>query len=378
MNRNNWLWTGVIVLILVVGGWSVVQERNSEPVAPIEIGSLIPLTGRLASYGEDMQNALILAEEELNKAGGNFDIIFEDSAGEAKTGLSGARKLIDIDSVPIVIGGPGSSSNLAAAPVFEEEKILFFPISNTPKLNTAGDYIFKANPDIDFEVKRMLPHLRAQGVKRVAVFYDSSTDTNTAAAMFFRDGFKEPGESVVAFEGIDSKTTNDFRTQLTNVKQLAPDALYIFMNARLSGLLVRQAQELGAASRVFSWSALSDPEFFTSAGKSAEGVVITDQPFSCDGTTPMREFCDAYRKRFSERTPTLYGAAAYDILRVLSGVLQNSGSIGEAETKRIQQAFTGHTYHGVSGQLMFDEQGNIRDKDFVFRIAKSGKFVDLK
>lgn len=380
MNRNNWLWTGIVILILIGGGWFVVQKKDGEK-ASIKIGALIPLTGKLASYGEDMRNSLMLAEEEAQKlTSQKFDTVFEDSAGDAKGGLTGARKLIDIDSTPIIIGGPGSSSNLAVAPVLEERHILFFPTSNTAKLNTAGEYTFKLNPDIDFEVTYMIPKMREEGVRRVAVLYDSGTDTNTAGAKLFQERFTQAGESVVFFEGIDSKTTTDFRTQLTTLKQKAPDALYVFMNAKLSGVLLRQARELGLSTRFFSWSALSDPEFFTSAGTSAEGVIITDQPFSCGGTHVMQEYCGKYKARFSGRTPTSYGVTAYDVFRIISDVLakNRSSEFRDAERRLIQEAFTSTTYEGVSGTLKFDAEGNIRDKDFVFRVAKDGKFVDLK
>lgn len=378
--RKSVVWTTVVVLLLIaLGGWWYAGSRVSESPA-IQIGALIPITGKLASYGEDMQNALLLAEEEGKNGKTILRVIFEDSGADPKTSLSGSRKLVDIDRMPLVVGGPGSSAALAVAPVFQEKKIIFIPTSNTSKLNTAGDYIFKANPDVDFEAKGMVAYAREKGFRNVAILYDSANDTTTTGATVFREQFTKSGESVVFFEGMDSKITTDFRTQLTVLKKLKPDAIYVVINGKQTGTAIRQARELGLSVPFLGWSSHNDPELFTSAGGNAEGVVITDQPFSCEGTQVMRDYCAKYRARFSGRTPTSYGVTAYDVFRIISDVLSKnrSSAFGDTEKRLIQEAFTGKTYEGVSGTLAFDAEGNIRDKDFVFRVAKDGKFVELK
>ena len=66
-----------------------------------------------------------------------------------------------------------------------------------------------------------------------------------------------------------------------------------------------------------------------------------------------------------------------DLLSILADVvLKNKRHL--FEKSEVQAALTSHTYSKMSGDLKFDEQGNIRDKDFVFRIVKNGKFVKLE
>jgi branched-chain amino acid transport system substrate-binding protein len=370
------IWTGVSILVLALGAfWFYERPATSA----IKIGALLPLTGKLASYGEDMRNALTLANEELAASGKtSFDFVFEDSAGDPKTALSAARKLIEIDNIPLIIGAPGSSANLAVAPVFEEHKTLFFPLSNAPKLNDAGEYIFKVNPDIDVEVARMSAYVKGQEFKRLAVLYDASNDVPTVGSALFRELVTKSGATVVFFEGVDGKTVTDFRTQLTSIKKAAPDALYVIIADKLAGVVVRQAQELGLATPILGWSSFNAQEFFSGGGEHTEGVVITDQPFSCDGTVRMKDYCAAYKAQFAGRQPTLYGAEVYDLLHAFSGVLEGHTEIGEAEKTLVQRAFTGKTYDGVNEAMSFDERGNVRVKEIVLRVAKDGKFVNLK
>ena len=50
----------------------------------------------------------------------------------------------------------------------------------------------------------------------------------------------------------------------------------------------------------------------------------------------------------------------------------------EAKTSVAAALLTTKGYHGASGDLTFDDKGNVRDKEFVFRIVKNGEFVEYK
>ena len=55
----------------------------------IKIGFASPLTGEAATYGTDDKNAVILALEDINSAGGingrALEVVFEDSKCDPKT-----------------------------------------------------------------------------------------------------------------------------------------------------------------------------------------------------------------------------------------------------------------------------------------------------
>ena len=368
----------IIIIILCIGKYGgSPSERSAEA---IKIGALLPITGKLAGYGEDVRNAMILAAEKLSTEGVMFDVVYEDSAADAKTSLSAAQKLINVDKVPLVVGGPGSTAALAVAPAFEEGATLFFPISNTPKLNDAGKYIFKMLYDVDSEMPPMAQYLLKKGMKRVGVLYDSSSDSNVVGAQVFQAEFEKVGGKVVFFEGFDSKTVNDFRAQLTKLKAIAPDALYQVTSEKSAGVIVRQAREIGLSMLMVGWSGLNGSDFFSGAGTYADGVVITDQPFSCADAPSA--YCETYQARFADRIPQQYGAIAHDIVTLLGRAVEEMSikgpDIDSTEKQKLIAYFTNHEYRGVSGTLKFDGDGNIRDKDFVFRIAKDGKFVDMK
>lgn len=106
----------LVFLILIVGaigvGWLVAKQSPS--VADKQtIGAILPLTGPLASFGEKLQNGLLLYEKEHP----DVRIIFEDDAGESKGTINSFIKLSTADNVQLIVGpfGPVSSAALHAS-----------------------------------------------------------------------------------------------------------------------------------------------------------------------------------------------------------------------------------------------------------------------
>lgn len=390
MQSKKVLWGAVLVLVIAgaVVWWAAsrtsVPAVQTESTPEVRVGALLSLTGNFAQYGEDIKNGLFLAEDDVEKKFGlQMRLIIEDNASDAKVAVPAANKLVSVDKVAAVLSGPGSTVNLAVAPVWETGKTSFLAISSTPKLNSAGDYVFKLHPDVETEVQRMAPYMIQKSWKKVAVIYDQSSDGPTVGQVEFVKIFPGLGGQVVLSEGFDGKTVTDFRGMLSKVAAGDPDAVYIIAADKLSGLVLSQARSLGLKQPVVGWSPLESPAFLSAAGSSAEGLVITAQPFSCEGESSMQDFCRRYAERFAGRVPTQYAAHAYDALHMLARVITErklymAGSDAAADNIILAEGLAVlREYTGVSGRIVLDNEGNVRDKDFVFRVVKDGKFVNI-
>lgn len=375
----------LVIFLLIVGGVVWYGNKQNEEPSVIKIGALLPLTGKFASFGEDMRNGLTLALEDIKENNGaTIEIVFEDSAADPKIAVPGARKLIDFEKTAIVIAGPGSSGNLAVAPIMEESKTVFLAISSTPKLNTAGQYIFKVNSDVEPEVEKAIGYMIEHGFQKAAVLYDTSSDTTTTGRNFFEKQFPEVEGRLAVIEGVDGRSVTDFRTSLAKIKAALPDALYLMVGSeKLAGMAVKQAREIGFMKPIVSWSGAKGEEFLRGAGIEAEGTVLTDVPFSCsEEAVLVTEYCRRYTEKFNGREPQHFGAEAYDLIIILNSLLQgndkNTVLSPDGLKKVVMEGFTDKRYKGVSGTFSFDKEGNIFNKDFVFRVVKDGKFVEMK
>lgn len=362
----------VAVFIAACVYFQFVTPHKSEET--LNVGVLVSLTGGFSSFGEDIKNGLDLIKKDLAADGTKVNFVYEDTASDPKKAVLAARKLIDIDKVSMIISGPGSSVNIAVAPIMEETKTIFIAISSTPKLNTAGEYVFKLQPDIDAEIDQIIPFMLDKGIKNLAVIYDSSSDTHVFAKDYVKEQYEAAGGRIVAMEGFDGKSVTDYRSQLTKLRGAQPDAYYVLTNDKSAGGVVRQAREQGITEQFLSWSGIVGSEFFKQTGEYAEGVIVTDQLFSCEGSVAMQQYCYNYRKEFNNREPLKFSVHAYDVMRIITEALED-----ESDTyKAVADALTSETYgDSLVGVLNFDENGNTLEQDFEVRVAKNGKFEKM-
>ncbi len=68
MNKK-YIWVLIIALLLIIG-FSIAKNDHKQTNPTIKIGALLSLTGEAATWGENAQNAIQLATEEANAAGG--------------------------------------------------------------------------------------------------------------------------------------------------------------------------------------------------------------------------------------------------------------------------------------------------------------------
>lgn len=356
--------SGAIILIAI--------SHRDTPVPRIKIGVLVPLTGTLASYGEDIRDALLMAQKEINSPTNTLDLIIEDSGSDAKTALNGAKKLLEHDSVSAIIGGPGSTANIAIAPFLEEHHIPFIAISNASRLNAAGPYTFKALGDVEVEARSMAQRLKDQGLPHTAILYDTTSDSQTLGAKAFKETYEKEHGTIVSMDGYSSKETSEFRSVVAKIAEKKPQALYLLGNDRPSGTLIKNMSELHLVIPVKSWSALNSKQFLTQMTGVTLPLEITDINFSCDDSASS--YCATYRATYS-REPLVFGARAYDILLLISRKLKNTQSYDETRSAILVSLTRDILHTGTSGNFSFDAEGNIREREYVIRELKNGTFV---
>ena len=109
--------------------WAVLAPpRPVQAEDTVKIGMILAMTGPGAFYGQVMSRGAQLAVDQINKAGGiggrRLQIFIEDhKSGDADAGVTGARKLLDVDKVPVILTSY-SAPTLAIQPLAVEKKVL--------------------------------------------------------------------------------------------------------------------------------------------------------------------------------------------------------------------------------------------------------------
>lgn len=360
-NALGWV-VGIIFVIIIIGAvwWFTPKEAGV-----IKIGAIMPLTGDAATIGLNTRQAMELAMQEVNDAGGingnNLEIIFEDGKCGAKDSTNAANKLINIDGVPVIIGGLCSSETLAAAPIAESSKVvLFSPCSTSPAVTTAGDYVFRDSPSDSFQgIYTADVMYNALKKKSVAILYCLS-DWCAGIKEVFKIKFTELNGTIVAEEGYE-QTTKDLRTQLTKIKQAKPDALYFVGYTEASIIGLKQIKELGINVSVIGGDAWDDPKIWDEVKDAGEGVRYTLQY-----TALPESFKSKMKTKTGSEEITLCTPNAYDAVNIIANVL---GKAGTDSIKIKDELYNVINYQGMSGTITLDENGDLATADFVTKIV---------
>ncbi|PYO00815.1 MAG: ABC transporter substrate-binding protein [Candidatus Rokuibacteriota bacterium] len=116
--------TGVVAVgacLLLLGSW----PGDAQPLAPVKIGMLVPLTGVFTRNGREAVDGTRLYFDEIGwkVSGRTIELLVEDYEGKPDVGLTKARKLVERDGVHMLKGIVSSAVGLAVAGYAKEKKI---------------------------------------------------------------------------------------------------------------------------------------------------------------------------------------------------------------------------------------------------------------
>ena len=340
----------------------------------LKIGSIMPLTGAAAQYGNNCMNGIKLAVKEVNNSNSSlkFEMLFEDDQTIPKEAVTAFNKLTAINNVQVIIGPLPSSCAMAVAPIAENKQVvLFSPGASTPKLTNAGNFIFRNWQSDAFEAKIMADYLLKEGRNRIAILAINN-DFGLALKEYFANHFQNEGGEIVASESFEQDAT-DFRTQLTKIKASKPDGIYLLSYPKETANIVNQAHQLELNTNIYGVAAMEDPSLITLAGNNAEGIIYTKAVEPESDEPVYKHFLNSYEKEYGQK-PGLIADTGYDAVKMLHKAIQNlpafNGPNIAEQLRKIKN------YQGASGLMSFDANGDII-KPVGIKTIRNGEFVWL-
>jgi mono/diheme cytochrome c family protein len=159
----------------------------------IKIGAALPLTGPLSAIGEDVKATLLASFAQINAQGGiynrRFELVVEDSRGDAAQTLEATRRLIEQDNVFALVGSfePGDSAAINEF-IKRSEVPLVGPVTLSPRLAVPPNpYVFYLLPTFSDQARALVDFVHTKaGAKplRLAVVYaDNDFDRDGVAGL---------------------------------------------------------------------------------------------------------------------------------------------------------------------------------------------------
>ncbi|MDE2780152.1 MAG: ABC transporter substrate-binding protein [Chloroflexota bacterium] len=325
------------------------------------IGVMESLTGPGETYGTVISQSKEMALAEINAAGGingkQLELVVEDSKCGAQDAITAYNKLTDVDGVKIILGTSCSGAMLGAAPLAEEDGVVLFSASATsPDIEDAGDYIFRtAINDAKLGVDAGNT-MWADGVRTLATI-NESTDYAEGVQKTTVEQFLKRGGTVVAEEKYASDVT-DFRTQLTKLFAVNPDAVLLAAQSEFTGgTIVKQARELGFTGAFYSEVVPTGTTALEIAGDSATGLkaIIPSPDLE---TQKGKDFLGNFRTRYGYVTLPWFIGSAYDTVHIAAECLRQTDDDQDADGFR--DCLYSISWSGTIGDnYTFDEKGEV-------------------
>ncbi|RJF97981.1 branched-chain amino acid ABC transporter substrate-binding protein [Noviherbaspirillum saxi] len=351
----------------------------------VKIGHVGPISGAIAHLGKDNENGARMAIDELNAKGVTiggkkvkFELLAEDDGADPKQGTSAAQKLVDA-KVNGVIGHLNSGTTIPASKIYHDAGIpQISPSATNPKYTQQG---FKSAFRVvanDGQLGGTLGRYAVQinKAKKVAVI-DDRTAYGQGVAEEFIKGVKSKGggTEIVAQQYTNDKAT-DFNAILTAIKAKNPDTVFFGGMDAVAGPMLRQMKALGINAKFMGGDGICSEALAQLAGDAiGEGQVVCAEAGGVEESQKkgMDDFRAAFKKKFNVDVQ-IYAPYVYDSVMVMVEAMKKANS---ADPEKYLPELKKITYKGVTGNIVFDDKGDIKDGTLTLYTYKGGKRTQM-
>ena len=348
------------------------------PPEPITLGFVGGISGRGADLGIAARDAVQLAVELRNQAGGVggrlVSLVMKDDEQSTEVAQRVTRELLQQGAVGIV--GPITSTMAKAiVPIVDEAKVMVISSSaTTDELTGKDDYLYRVNMSTAEAATQIAQyHLKERPLGPLVAAYDLSNRSYSERWLnAFRTTYEKGGGEVRKAVGFESSSETAFVQVAQDLLATPAKGLLIVANSMDTALLCQQIRKLGSHLPIIVSGWAGTERLLELGGKSVEGVMVA-QNFDRESTAPpYQAFRKAYRERF-HREPGFSGTMAFDAANILMEVLAR-----QPDPKRVKETLrAAPRFEGVQEPILFDQFGDVI-RQIHMSVVRDGQFVVIR
>jgi branched-chain amino acid transport system substrate-binding protein len=314
---------------------------GSQGGPPIPIGSLMPITGQLGTYGKGMQAAIKLAERHINEAGGSMgreiDVTYTDTQTQPSVGVQKYSSLVNEQSVVGVVGAASSGVTTPIAERVAKDQVMEVSHASTsPALAEIG---YGGNNEPPKYFGRTAPNDAQQGILMGDIMGNPDyVGADRGAFLYIANPYGE-GLARRARESFNGETvamvsytakTNDYSSTLDKLFADDPQAIGFVGYPENGRTILEQWQSGGYGGQWVSSEGINSPSFWEELESIVQGFYVTSP--NPETTPGAKTFEEAVGQR-----NTLFAPHAYDGLFLQALAMHKAGEAsGTAIAENIQ------------------------------------------
>jgi branched-chain amino acid transport system substrate-binding protein len=377
-------------------GWAARAAAQGEPV---RLGVLTPLTGGGAVYGTAMSKIYQALAEEVNRAGGiagrKVELVVEDAQTNPDAGVRGARKLIDVNRVHVIMGTWSSAVTLAVAPIAVQARVPLISVSSSPLITTFkdDDLMYRTATSQAFWSGVFVAAARKQSFKSAGLMI-LNNPYGIGLADTFAERFQKLGGKITG-RVVYNPSQASYRSEIQQALGGKPDVI-LFAGYTPDGIQVfKEWFQLGLGGTWMGPGFAFSQQFIQAIGAAAAEGVIVVEAVPRQESAAFKHANELYRKATGQE-PDIFVAYAYDhfmtmALAILAAKGETSGDAIKAQIRKVTNppgqvvgtwaeaaplVAKGEkvNYEGAASSCDYDEAGDVYTDFGIFRI-KGGRWA---
>lgn len=385
--------SGAVALAPLFGPRAMAQS------GPLRLGVLIPLTGAGGFDGPRMLKAMQAVADEVNEAGGvlgrQIQLVVEDDETNPDAAVRAARKLIDVERVPVIMGTWASAVTTAVAPLCWESHTFLTTVSGADSITQLPHqgYLIRTQPNNKLQATKHAEFILSLATKRVFLL-SVQAPFDEPTRVYLNSMLKAHGAELTGALVYEANKPS-YRTEIDQALKTKPEMIYLNGYAPDVAVLLRDLYRAGFDGGRFTQSYALTAKSLDSLPQEITQGCYTAAP-SADINSPAFKLA---QQRLGEAEPDLYETQATDWISLVvlaiahakeatgTAIRDNVRKISQGDGMKVysavdglKQLAAGHgiNYDGASGPCDFSDIGDILDCKFRFQTVEKGKFKFLK
>ncbi len=341
------------ITTLALAGASAGAQGNT-----FKIGLVLPMTGQQASTGRQIEAAvrLYMAQNGDTVAGKKIELILKDDTSVPDVTKRLAQELVVNDKVNVLAGFGITPSALATAPIATQSKTpQVVMAAATSSITQASPYIVRTSFTLPQAAVALADWAPKNGIKKVVTLV-SDYGPGIDAEKFFKERLTFNGGQVTEALRVPLRNP-DFAPFLQKVRDLKPDALFVFVPSGAGAAVMKQFLERGmdkAGIKLIGTGDVTDDDQLNDMGDGALGVVTSHHYSAAHPSAANKKFVEAFGKANKGMRPNFMAVGGYDGMRVIYEALRVTKGNGGGDA--LLDAMKGQIFESPRGPMFIDAQ----------------------
>jgi branched-chain amino acid transport system substrate-binding protein len=389
MKRERVILGLIAALVLAACGTTASSGGSSYQGKTIKLGAILSITGAGGVYGPQSRDGMMLAVDEINKAGGvngaQVSLEVRDDASDKAQSAQQAQTMIQQDQLLALLGPTLSNSAVGVHPLAENLKTPILAVSTTG-IHIVPDCNYPSEAPCKYVFRDSLGEQTA--IPDNIQAYSQDKHPSTGVLLVAQDDkFSSDGGTIVQqtvgkyninlLKTIKfSKTEADLSPYVTQAVQLKPDVIFITSLGGIPAKIMIEARKQGWSGQFLGGNGFNTATVSKQAGAAGMGARSASAWYIGNQFASNADFVSAYKAKYG-KDPDQFAAQGYTGIKIIADAAKRAGltfSDLPGDRDKLRAAMETVNIDTPLGPFQFTSSHDVKQTVWVIQMDGNGGF----